>query len=132
MNLRGRESAGIVDPIEYSGLCASLRDRLMTLRTTTGIRFVDDIVLVADHRDGEPPTTQPDLVVHWSPEVCEGLHEIVEPRIPPRRIAQQVRGQHAAERFYIWATPTPGGPVPSLPATIGAVELGERIRDASI
>lgn len=44
----------------------------------------------------------------------------------------QVRGHHAAEGFYIWATPPPAGPVPSLPATIGAVELGERIRDASI
>lgn len=132
VNLRGREAAGIVDPIEYAGLCASLRDRLMMLRTTTGIRLVDDVVLVAEHRNGEPPATQPDLVLHWSPEVCEGSHEIAEPRIPVRRIAPQIRGQHAAEGFYIWATRPPAGPVPSLPATIGAVELGERIRDASI
>ncbi|MBI2841500.1 MAG: alkaline phosphatase family protein [Acidobacteria bacterium] len=132
LNLRGREAAGIVDPVDYARLCASLRDRLMMLRTTTGIRLVDDVVLLAEHRDGEPPATQPDLVVHWSPEVCEGPHQIVAPRIPLRRIAPQVRGQHAAEGFYIWAAMSAGCPLPSLPGTVGAAELGEIIRDTSI
>jgi predicted AlkP superfamily phosphohydrolase/phosphomutase len=79
INLRGRESAGVVDPRDYDALC----DELEAMLRATG--SVDGVI-----RTGAGSSAIPDLVVHWN-----------ESAEMPLASGKVQTGQHAADGFLV-------------------------------
>ncbi len=81
VNLRGRESAGIVDPADLDALLDRLAASFLALvDRDSGAPAVDDVERVADRWTGPHVAALPDLFVHW-----------VQP--PPRAISSAEVGE---------------------------------------
>jgi predicted AlkP superfamily phosphohydrolase/phosphomutase len=110
INLRGRESQGIVEPgEEYDRLCAEIAEGLMEfVDTITGERIVaevsrvDELFPPAKRRDALP-----DLIVRWASSPCADCEAITAPRfgtIPwptPGKNPNGRSGNHTSEGFVI-------------------------------
>lgn len=100
INLRGRESAGIVALKEYDETCQRLEDLLHGLRTEDGKPLVDQISRTAiDHE--ATSSRLPDLVVHWSDAAFIESARIEGSATKVRLIGKKFTGQHAADGFCI-------------------------------
>jgi predicted AlkP superfamily phosphohydrolase/phosphomutase len=112
INLRGRESRGVVEPgTEYDRLCAEITDGLLSfVDTATG----DPVVAEVRRRDdlfgsGARRDALPDLIVRWAPTPCARTAGVTSPRfgtIPwptPGKNPNGRSGNHTPEGFVIAA-----------------------------
>lgn len=84
VNLRGRESAGVVEPgREYEELLAELEDAFRSFRAIeTGEPVVRDVVRVDEVEAARGPRRRflPDLMVHWNPISSQRVSGVVSDR----------------------------------------------------
>ena len=67
INLAGREPSGKVGRDEFDGLCASIRDHLLTFENVdTGAPVVRDVKMTRDLYSGEHFDYLPDMLVFWN------------------------------------------------------------------
>jgi predicted AlkP superfamily phosphohydrolase/phosphomutase len=112
VNLRGRESAGIVAPgAEYEALCAQISDGLATfVDADTGAPLVQAIARPDDlYATGAMKSYLPDLMVRWADTPAAAHRNIVSPRYgsiawpTPGRHPQGRSGNHRPNGFLIAA-----------------------------
>jgi predicted AlkP superfamily phosphohydrolase/phosphomutase len=101
INLKGRESEGIVLPDEYEKLCQELIEMLSRLTSETGELLVEDITRTADLESAHV-NPLPDLVVHWRNAAFVSSLKIKESKVPVRMISKKSTGQHASPGFCIY------------------------------
>ena len=110
VNLRGRESAGIVEPgAEYEKLCARIAEGLATFADDrSGEPLVQSIARPDDlYAHGRRTPYLPDLMVRWSDQPAVGHRAIVSPRYgsiawpTPGRHPQGRSGNHRPDGFLI-------------------------------
>jgi predicted AlkP superfamily phosphohydrolase/phosphomutase len=66
LNLRGRESQGIVEESQYHDLCVEIRSRLMDLKDPeTGEKVVEAVYQRDEIYQGPWLADAPDLLIHW-------------------------------------------------------------------
>ena len=117
INLEGREAAGIVPRSHYRGTCEELSEALLAARTTDGRPIVQRILRLADRFGGQPPTTLPDLVVHWHDAAHDVPVRIAGSDIAARPEGLRLTGKHAYEGFLATTGLDPPGP------TVGGHQL---------
>jgi predicted AlkP superfamily phosphohydrolase/phosphomutase len=98
VNLRGREAAGVVDPVDYHRLCAELRASLEALQTVDGRPLVRDVTGTAD---GAPHHLLPDLVVQWTDAAFDRPVRVATPAVEVHAIVPTRTGQHTNEGFVL-------------------------------
>ena len=109
VNLRGRESAGIVEPNDYDRLCETIADGLETfVDADTGQRIVESVDRIDRiFKQGLRLNNLPDLIVRWVSSPAANHRLIVSARygsIPwatPGRHPTGRSGNHRAEGFLI-------------------------------
>lgn len=81
VNLKGRESRGIVDTAEYDDLCEQIAAGLRTfVDVDTQQPVVHNIVRAAQVFEGEKLDWLPDLIIQWSDAPVAGVRAIASPR----------------------------------------------------
>lgn len=100
VNLRGRESKGIVDAGDYSALCEDIKHMARNSRTVEGESLVDDVLIPLD---GDDPTRfpLPDVVVHWSDAALADDLRLPDPDSYSPKVGKARTGQHNAQGFCI-------------------------------
>lgn len=110
INLRGRESRGIVEPgEEYDRVCARIAEGLMGfMDDATGEPVVSEVQRIDElFPRGERRAALPDLIVRWAPSPCANTRAITSPRfgsIPwptPGKNPNGRSGNHTAEAFVL-------------------------------
>ena len=104
LNLRGRESAGIVMPEEYESCCLQLEEMLRGLRTEAGAPLVQNVIRTATNSEEAGSSNLPDLVVHWAEAAFETSSRINGSATKIETISRKFTGQHAPEGFCILRT----------------------------
>jgi predicted AlkP superfamily phosphohydrolase/phosphomutase len=82
INLRGRESQGIVEPgDEYEQLCTRIAEGLMEFVDADSKEPIIDEIRRADsfYTSVDQQGTPPDLLINWSKSACAGHRTIVSP-----------------------------------------------------
>jgi predicted AlkP superfamily phosphohydrolase/phosphomutase len=110
INLRGRESQGVVEPgPEYDRLCAEISDGLLSFAdTATGQPVVAEVRRCDElFESGARRAALPDLIVRWAPSPCARTAAVTSSRfgtIPwptPGKNPNGRSGNHTAEGFVI-------------------------------
>jgi predicted AlkP superfamily phosphohydrolase/phosphomutase len=102
VNLKGRESEGIVPPAEYEKLCSELMEMLSTLTSETGELLVEDVTRTAASAESARVNPLPDLVVHWRGAAFASSLKIKGSKVPAQMVSKKSTGQHAASGFCIY------------------------------
>jgi predicted AlkP superfamily phosphohydrolase/phosphomutase len=102
INLRGRESEGIVPPDKYEKLCLELIEMLSILTSETGELLVEDITRTATDAESALVNPLPDLVVHWRDAAFVSSLKIKESKVPALMVGKKSTGQHASSGFCIY------------------------------
>jgi len=114
INLKGREAVGVVEPgAEYSGLCAQIREGLLTFEDAdTGEPVVRDVARSDQVYPGGARLTElPDLLVRWTTTPAAEQRAILSPRFgrielpTPGRNLTGRSGNHRPEGFLIGVGP---------------------------
>ena len=124
INLRGRESAGIVAPADYSRVCDEVETLLHGMRDArTGAPLVADILRPRSGAAADDPKLpDPDLLVLWSARPTD-IVDTPCGRIGPMPF--QRTGSHVARGFLLGSGPAlPRG---ALPADAHALDLAPTI-----
>lgn len=101
INLRGRESAGIVLPQDYTDTCRQLEELMRGLSREDGQPLVDEVIRTsADHEEARC-SKLPDLVVHWSDAAFAANAGINDSGVPIKTIGTKFTAQHAPDGFCI-------------------------------
>ncbi len=99
VNLKGRETEGIVERSEYDRLCGEIERLLCDVRMEDGTPVVRGIVRTAPDYPAGIPGRLPDLVVHWAPAASAGSVRLPTPAIHCELGAPKLTGQHAPDGF---------------------------------
>jgi predicted AlkP superfamily phosphohydrolase/phosphomutase len=105
LNLRGRETQGIVEPGGYEELCARLERTLRGARHVDGRPIVRAVFRTAPDAAAAATSVMPDLVVTWDDATFDSPLRLAEPRVAAPAVGQKFTGQHASEGFYLLRTP---------------------------
>jgi predicted AlkP superfamily phosphohydrolase/phosphomutase len=110
INLKGRESRGIVEPAQFDDLCERIAVGLRSfVDVQTNEPIVSNIVRTGQVFEGEKLDRLPDLIVQWSATPSAGLQAIVSPlygRIDwptPGRNPEGRSGNHRSQGMLIAA-----------------------------
>ena len=109
LNLKGRESKGIVGVDEYDDLCAELKDLLLTLCSESGESLVQDVTRTSANATEARNNPLPDLVVHWRDAAFASSLRIKGSNVPPTMVSKKTTGQHASAGFCIYRGKDSGG-----------------------
>lgn len=114
INLRGRESEGIVDASEYNALCDQITQLLYNLKDgRTGKPMVEAVTRTRQHPDDlDPKLPDADLVVLWQEDHATDVVDSPElGRIGP--VPYLRTGSHRSQGFFLAQGPgiTPGSPL---------------------
>ena len=102
INLKGRETQGIVPLNEYEKLCTELEQMLLTLASEDGELLVEDITRTAADAQNAVGNPLPDLVVHWRDAAFSSSLKIKGSKVHAQMISQKFTGQHASLGFCIY------------------------------
>jgi len=125
LNVKGRETRGLVDRVQYDEVCTRLDLVLRGLVTEKGSKIVEDVIRVGSET-GSPPVELPDLIVHWGDEALADPLRIATPKISARPTGTRFTGQHAPRGFFIHR-PAAGQSLRAN-ASVAAGELHELLR----
>jgi predicted AlkP superfamily phosphohydrolase/phosphomutase len=103
INLRGRESAGIVAPEQYRDTCRQLEELMRSLCRVDGLPLVTQVVRTAANFEEARSLRLPDLVVHWSDAAFAAPAKIKGSEVRIQTIGKKFTGQHAPDGFCILA-----------------------------
>ena len=120
INLRGRESAGIVDPERAEELCERIAAGLATFRDPDGEPAVRSVGRGAAGEEGRATERLPDLVVSWRPLPYSG--PVVSSRFGA--VAREGAGSGRTGNHTdgdAWAVVAPGASAPSEPSRTPSV-----------
>jgi len=123
INLKGRESEGIVPPGEYENLCSELIEMLLALSSENGELLVETVMRTAGDLESARVNPLPDLVVHWSYAAYSSSLKIKGSNVPPHMVSKKSTGQHASPGFCIYR----GKNEDALDGYIAAKDLGRLI-----
>jgi predicted AlkP superfamily phosphohydrolase/phosphomutase len=110
INLRGRESQGVVEPgLEYDELCEVIREGLLSFTdTATGEPVVAEVRRPDElFSGGARLDALPDLIVRWAPSPCAETAAVTSPSFgslpwpTPGKNPNGRSGNHTAEAFVI-------------------------------
>jgi predicted AlkP superfamily phosphohydrolase/phosphomutase len=102
VNLKGRESAGIVSPNEYNELCSELSEMLSTLAAESGELLVEKVTRTAADAESARVNPLPDLVVHWRDAAFASSFKISGSKVSPQTVSKKSTGQHASPGFCVY------------------------------
>ena len=102
INLKGRESEGIVPSHEYEKLCLQLIEMLLTLTSEAGELLVGDITRTAADEESALVNPLPDLVVHWRDAAFASSLKIKDSKVPALMVGKKSTGQHTSPGFCIY------------------------------
>ena len=109
INLRGRETQGIVTTSEYASLCSELERLLRSLRDeASGEPLVADIVRAYEEADADAPARAliPDLIVCWNGRPARSVRRVVSSELPdfaydvPRFLPSGRSGNHTDDGWF--------------------------------
>ena len=100
INLRGRESRGIVTAEDYQKICSEIEAKLLALTTNEGKQLVKKVIRTSQTAEEALASSIPDLVVHWANTVFESPLRIKGSRVNNAPVGTYT-GQHAGEGFCI-------------------------------
>ena len=125
LNLKGRESQGVVGRAQYEEVCARLEQVLRGLLTEQGSKVATDVLWIG--RDtGSPPEHLPDLIVHWDDHALASPLRVAAPRISAPATGTHFTGQHAPHGFFLLRPAA--GQLLNPGASVAAQELHRLIR----
>ena len=104
LNLRGRESQGLVDPTEYDALLEQVeRDLLDIVNSESGQPLVTRVIKTRDAYRGEFVNALPDLIVIWNRE--RPIRSVTSPKIGTlfQEFADARTGDHTVDGQF-WAS----------------------------
>lgn len=107
INLKGRESKGIVDRADYNATLDELEAELMRfVNDETGEPLVVECVRIADHYDGERRDALPDLAVTWNRTAP--INKVSSPKSGPLVHEHLLTrtGDHRPDGLFCMAGPT--------------------------
>jgi predicted AlkP superfamily phosphohydrolase/phosphomutase len=102
INLKGRESQGIVPLDEYEQLCTELEQMLLSLSSEEGELLVQDVGRTAADVANARVNPLPDLVVHWRDAAFSSSLKIKGSKVKAEMVGKKSTGQHAAPGFCIY------------------------------
>lgn len=123
INLRDRETHGIVRLDQYEETCRQLKTLLLGLVNNDGAPLVQDIVRTAANAECALTNPLPDLVVHWEDAALAWPVKIKESKVRVEPVGKKYTGQHAAEGFCIYSGPEDQ----NLSGVVAAKDLGRLI-----
>lgn len=109
INLRERESQGIVPLREYDALCNELEQMLSSLASEDGERLVHDVTRTAANGAAARLNPLPDLVVHWNDAAFSSRLKIAGSEVQAQMASTKATGQHASPGFCIYRGAGAGG-----------------------
>ena len=119
VNLKGRESEGIVAIDEFDKLCGELEEMLLALRSETGEALVQEVNRTSSHSSEARANPLPDLVVHWHDAAFASSLKIKGSKVPATMVSKKTTGQHAPAGFCIYR----GKETSVLDGVVGAKDL---------
>ncbi|MEO0409839.1 MAG: alkaline phosphatase family protein, partial [Cyanobacteria bacterium P01_A01_bin.135] len=105
INLKGRESSGIVEPADYDSLCEQIIDMVYKLTDArTGKPIAKQVVRTRQHAsEDDPKLPDADIVVIWNEAVTDVVDSPDLGRVGPLTHARA--GSHLGEGFMVLAGP---------------------------
>ncbi|MGE0705909.1 MAG: alkaline phosphatase family protein [Vicinamibacterales bacterium] len=122
LNLRGRESKGIVPPEAYEETARTIATRIRMLASPEG-PLVDDVLITGTAR--MTPRSLPDLVVHWTSATWRPELRLVDPPITSTSVGHRLVSQHDHDGFFI----AEGFGTSGWPSSIDAADLGVHLAE---
>jgi predicted AlkP superfamily phosphohydrolase/phosphomutase len=101
VNLAGREAAGVVEPGEYTRLCAELEAMLRALESADGRPLVRDVLRTAGGVSEALRSRLPDLVVHWDDAAFDAPLKVKGLSFEATPTGRKFTGQHAPGGFCV-------------------------------
>lgn len=102
INLRGRESQGIVSLDQYEELCSELEQVLSALTSEAGEPLVQAVSRTATGAVTARDNPLPDLVVHWRDAAFVPSLKIKDSNVAAQLVSTKSTGQHKAPGFCIY------------------------------
>ena len=102
LNLKGRESRGIVEPKNYEDVCQQVTLMLEGLTADDGRRIVHHVLRTAQTAEQALAQRLPDLVVHWEDAAFSAPLKIKGSAIVSEPLGKKFTGRHARDGFCIF------------------------------
>ena len=101
INLRGRESAGVVAPAEYARACDEVEGVVRALESDDGRPLVREVLRTCAGADEALHSRLPDLIVHWADAAFDAPLRIKGMKLEASPVGLKFTGQHALEGFCV-------------------------------
>lgn len=102
VNLKGRETRGIVAPEEYEQTCNELEELLKGLAAADGKPIVREVIRTAGTVEEAVGRRLPDLVVHWEDAAFRSPLQIRDIGFTSEPLGKKFTGRHSRDGFCIF------------------------------